>query len=156
MCQLAQCGCLCVPRIGVLWRAAAGTRVRDATSVRVSRVCAAPKLAAVRPSLTCVYVLCALLCAVNARNVLVSSCPDVLHGVVAKLADLGLSRVIRLHSTHKTTNTVGTLRYACWGQAAAGWAGLVCAGGNSLCACISMLFPTMTMMTCMAAVLVVL
>jgi serine/threonine protein kinase len=49
--------------------------------------------------------------AVNARNVLVSSCDDAPGGVVAKLADLGMSRVLRQHATHKTTNTVGTLSH---------------------------------------------
>jgi hypothetical protein len=50
--------------------------------------------------------------AVNARNVLVSSSSAAPYGAVAKLADLGLSRMIRRQATHKTTNTVGTLRLA--------------------------------------------
>lgn len=50
--------------------------------------------------------------AVNARNVLVASSSTAPYGAVAKLADLGLSRVIRQQATHKTTNSVGTLRCA--------------------------------------------
>jgi hypothetical protein len=45
----------------------------------------------------------------NARNVLVRSSPS--GGVVAKLADLGISRVVKQHSTHRTTNTVGTMSH---------------------------------------------
>ncbi|KAF6255835.1 kinase-like domain-containing protein [Scenedesmus sp. NREL 46B-D3] len=45
----------------------------------------------------------------NARNVLVRSADG--GGVVAKLADLGISRVIKQHSTHRTTNTVGTMSH---------------------------------------------
>uniref|UniRef100_A0A383WBA4 Protein kinase domain-containing protein n=1 Tax=Tetradesmus obliquus TaxID=3088 RepID=A0A383WBA4_TETOB len=45
----------------------------------------------------------------NARNVLVRSSAS--GGVVAKLADLGISRVIKQHSTHRTTNTVGTMSH---------------------------------------------
>lgn len=52
--------------------------------------------------------LCAL-CLQNARNVLVASCNDAPSGVQAKLADLGLSRSIKQHQTHRTTNTVGGL-----------------------------------------------
>jgi hypothetical protein len=48
-------------------------------------------------------------CSQNARNVLVRSSPS--GGVVAKLADLGISRVIKQHSTHRTTNTVGTMSH---------------------------------------------
>jgi hypothetical protein len=51
--------------------------------------------------------------AVNARNVLIASSSTAPYGAVAKLADLGLSRVIRQQATHKTTNTVGTLRCVC-------------------------------------------
>ncbi|WIA11661.1 hypothetical protein OEZ85_011762 [Tetradesmus obliquus] len=47
----------------------------------------------------------------NARNVLVSSSRCAPYGLVAKLADLGLSRVIKQHSIHRTTNTVGTLSH---------------------------------------------
>lgn len=42
----------------------------------------------------------------NGRNVLVASCPEAPSGVQAKLADLGLSRSIKQHQTHRTTNTV--------------------------------------------------
>jgi hypothetical protein len=42
----------------------------------------------------------------NANNVLVSSCESSPNGLVAKLADLGLSRVINQHRTHRTTHTV--------------------------------------------------
>ncbi|KAF6266356.1 kinase-like domain-containing protein [Scenedesmus sp. NREL 46B-D3] len=47
----------------------------------------------------------------TARNVLVCSSQEAKFGMVAKLADLGLSRVIKLHRTHRTTNTVGTLSH---------------------------------------------
>jgi len=47
----------------------------------------------------------------TARNVLVSSSSTAPHGLVAKLADLGLSRVIKMHKTHRTTNTVGTMSH---------------------------------------------
>jgi len=62
----------------------------------------------------CVLRVAACCCwgAVNARNVLVCSSRGAAYGAVAKLADLGLSRVIRQQATHKTTNTVGTLRWA--------------------------------------------
>jgi hypothetical protein len=43
----------------------------------------------------------------NARNVLVSSSAGAECGMVAKLADLGLSRVLQQHKTHRTTQTVG-------------------------------------------------
>lgn len=42
----------------------------------------------------------------NARNVLVASDPSSACGLTAKLADLGLSRSIKLHATHHTTCTV--------------------------------------------------
>lgn len=32
-------------------------------------------------------------------------------GVVAKLADLGLSRIVRNHRSHHSTNTVGTMSH---------------------------------------------
>jgi hypothetical protein len=44
----------------------------------------------------------------NANNVLVSSCEASPNGLVAKLADLGLSRVINQHRTHRTTHTVSS------------------------------------------------
>lgn len=47
----------------------------------------------------------------NARNVLVSSSTTAQFGMVAKLADLGLSRVIKQHSTHRTTATYGTMSH---------------------------------------------
>eukprot|EP00775_Hariotina_reticulata_P003757 gene3757-4016_t len=47
----------------------------------------------------------------NARNVLVSSTSTTPLGMVAKLSDLGLSRVVKQHSTHRTTNTVGTMSH---------------------------------------------
>jgi hypothetical protein len=43
----------------------------------------------------------------NSRNVLVSSSASAEGGMVAKLADLGLSRVLQQHKTHRTTQTVG-------------------------------------------------
>jgi hypothetical protein len=43
----------------------------------------------------------------NSRNVLVSSSASSQCGMVAKLADLGLSRVLQQHKTHRTTQTVG-------------------------------------------------
>eukprot|EP00882_Tetradesmus_deserticola_P010854 GHRQ01011473.1.p4 GENE.GHRQ01011473.1~~GHRQ01011473.1.p4 ORF type:complete len:105 (+),score=50.45 GHRQ01011473.1:3-317(+) len=45
----------------------------------------------------------------NAHNVLVRSCEA--GGVAAKLADLGISRVIKQHATHRTTHTVGTMSH---------------------------------------------
>lgn len=42
----------------------------------------------------------------NARNVLVASDPSSACSLTAKLADLGLSRSIKLHATHHTTCTV--------------------------------------------------
>ncbi|WIA34800.1 hypothetical protein OEZ86_013102 [Tetradesmus obliquus] len=47
----------------------------------------------------------------NARNVLVSSSSMAECGMVAKLADLGLSRAIKQHKTHRTTNTIGTMSH---------------------------------------------
>jgi hypothetical protein len=47
----------------------------------------------------------------NANNVLVSSCEASPNGLVAKLADLGLSRVINQHRTHRTTHTVRRRTY---------------------------------------------
>eukprot|EP00878_Enallax_costatus_P018623 GHUV01019614.1.p1 GENE.GHUV01019614.1~~GHUV01019614.1.p1 ORF type:complete len:911 (+),score=211.03 GHUV01019614.1:148-2880(+) len=47
----------------------------------------------------------------NARNVLVASSASSRTGLCAKLADLGLSRVIKQHQTHRTTNTVGTMSH---------------------------------------------
>eukprot|EP00775_Hariotina_reticulata_P003316 gene3316-3593_t len=47
----------------------------------------------------------------NARNVLVASSDKSSTGVVAKVSDLGLSRVIKHHETHRTTNTVGTMSH---------------------------------------------
>lgn len=76
-------------------------------TVSVACICSIPRQA--MKMTTCVH--CRWLRrAVNARNVLVSSCSTAPYGAVAKLADLGLSRCIRQHATHKTTNTVGTLR----------------------------------------------
>jgi hypothetical protein len=43
----------------------------------------------------------------NAHNVLVASSPVARHGLVAKVADLGLSRVLKQQATHRTTSTVG-------------------------------------------------
>ncbi|KAF8065921.1 MRE11 [Scenedesmus sp. PABB004] len=51
---------------------------------------------------------------VNARNVLCKRVPDGACGAVpyeVKISDLGLSRIIKQHSTHRTTNTVGTLSH---------------------------------------------
>lgn len=42
----------------------------------------------------------------NAHNVLVASSSVAPHGLVAKVADLGLSRVLKQHATHRTTHTV--------------------------------------------------
>jgi hypothetical protein len=56
----------------------------------------------------------------NSRNVLVSSSASSQCGMVAKLADLGLSRVLQQHKTHRTTQTVGEqahfchCQYCCW------------------------------------------
>ncbi|WIA19099.1 hypothetical protein OEZ85_003747 [Tetradesmus obliquus] len=47
----------------------------------------------------------------NGRNVLVSASAMSPLGVVAKVADLGLSRTIKQHETHRTTNTCGTLSH---------------------------------------------
>jgi hypothetical protein len=44
----------------------------------------------------------------NSHNVLVSSGSTAQYGLVAKIADLGLSRVIKQHATHRTTRTVST------------------------------------------------
>jgi hypothetical protein len=49
----------------------------------------------------------------NAHNVLVASSPVARHGLVAKVADLGLSRVLKQQATHRTTSTVSArLGYA--------------------------------------------
>lgn len=45
-------------------------------------------------------------CLQNARNVLVASCSEAPSGVQAKVADLGLSRTVKQHQTHRTTTTV--------------------------------------------------
>jgi hypothetical protein len=42
----------------------------------------------------------------NAHNVLVASSPVARYGMVAKVADLGLSRVLKQYATHRTTGTV--------------------------------------------------
>jgi len=42
----------------------------------------------------------------NARNVLVAGSSEASIGVQGKLADLGLSRSVTQHKTHRTTNTV--------------------------------------------------
>jgi hypothetical protein len=42
----------------------------------------------------------------NAHNVLVASSPVACYGLVAKISDLGLSRVLKQHATHRTTHTV--------------------------------------------------
>ncbi|WIA16690.1 hypothetical protein OEZ85_013348 [Tetradesmus obliquus] len=47
----------------------------------------------------------------NARNVLITSSSSSLGGYSAKLADLGLSRTIKQHTTHHTTCTVGTMSH---------------------------------------------
>jgi hypothetical protein len=54
------------------------------------------------------FLVLLLLVLQNARNVLVCSSRSAPYGMVAKLADLGLSRVIKQHSTHRTTNTVSS------------------------------------------------
>lgn len=68
----------------------------------------------------CIYKLIALLllllllllrCLQNARNVLITSSSSSLGGYSAKLADLGLSRTIKQHTTHHTTCTVGTMSH---------------------------------------------
>jgi hypothetical protein len=43
----------------------------------------------------------------NSHNVLVTSSSTAQYGMVAKIADLGLSRVIKQQATHRTTRTVG-------------------------------------------------
>jgi hypothetical protein len=45
-------------------------------------------------------------CLQNAHNVLVSSSSVARHGLVAKVADLGLSRILKQQATHRTTRTV--------------------------------------------------
>jgi serine/threonine protein kinase len=52
-----------------------------------------------------------LCCLQNARNVLVASCSEAACGVQGKLADFGLSRSIKQHHTHRTTNTIGTISH---------------------------------------------
>lgn len=52
----------------------------------------------------------------NARNVLLSSSGVTNLGVVAKLADLGLSRIVRSHRSHHSTNTVGTMSHVAPGN----------------------------------------
>eukprot|EP00878_Enallax_costatus_P015115 GHUV01015827.1.p1 GENE.GHUV01015827.1~~GHUV01015827.1.p1 ORF type:complete len:582 (+),score=126.05 GHUV01015827.1:174-1748(+) len=47
----------------------------------------------------------------NARNVLVASNPSAPNGCTAKLADLGLARVMAKARTHRTTDTVGTMSH---------------------------------------------
>lgn len=54
----------------------------------------------VPPFLSCVLHL------QNAHNVLLSSSQVAQFGLVAKIADLGLSRVLQQHATHRTTRTV--------------------------------------------------
>jgi hypothetical protein len=51
----------------------------------------------------------------NARNVLVASAPGASLGMAAKVADLGLSKVIK-HNSHHTTNTVGTMNHTAPGE----------------------------------------
>ncbi|KAF8061383.1 roco8 [Scenedesmus sp. PABB004] len=47
----------------------------------------------------------------NARNVLVASSATAPLGMVAKVADLGLSKAIQQQRTHRTTDTTGTLSH---------------------------------------------
>ncbi|WIA34787.1 hypothetical protein OEZ86_013090 [Tetradesmus obliquus] len=47
----------------------------------------------------------------NSRNVLVASSASSPCGMTAKLADLGLSRALQQHTTHRTTQTVGTMSH---------------------------------------------
>lgn len=47
----------------------------------------------------------------NARNVLVSSNLSAVVGLTAKLADFGLSRIIKQQQTHRTTKTCGTMSH---------------------------------------------
>lgn len=47
-----------------------------------------------------------LSCLQNGRNVLVASCSEAAIGVRCKLGDFGLSRSVKQHQTHRTTNTV--------------------------------------------------
>jgi hypothetical protein len=54
------------------------------------------------PGLPCMHMLLLQ----NARNVLVASCSEAPLGVTGKIGDLGLSRSIKAHQTHRTTNTV--------------------------------------------------
>jgi serine/threonine protein kinase len=56
----------------------------------------------------------------NARNVLVASEPGAALGMAAKVADLGLSKVIK-HNSHHTTNTVGTMNHTAPGEPKAKW-----------------------------------
>lgn len=48
----------------------------------------------------------------NARNVLVCSSSSSKSGMCAKVADLGLSRCLQHHATHRTTNTCGTMSHS--------------------------------------------
>jgi len=66
----------------------------------------------------------------NARNVLLSSSGVTALGVMAKLADLGLSRIVRSHRSHHSTNTVGTMSHVAPGELALGGLGIVCVCGG--------------------------
>jgi hypothetical protein len=49
---------------------------------------------------------CGVFITQNAHNVLIASSPAAPGGLVAKIADLGLSRVLKQDATHRTTRTV--------------------------------------------------
>jgi hypothetical protein len=69
-----------------------------------------------------VLLVCTLLLLLqNARNVLVCSDGQASLGMTAKVADLGLSRVMQQNS-HRTTNTVGTMNHTAPGAQAGGQA----------------------------------
>jgi hypothetical protein len=47
----------------------------------------------------------------NCRNCLVASDPAAKYGACAKIADLGVSRALQQHKTHRTTQNLGTITH---------------------------------------------
>jgi hypothetical protein len=47
----------------------------------------------------------------NCRNCLVASDPTGKYGACAKIADLGVSRALQQHKTHRTTQNLGTITH---------------------------------------------
>eukprot|EP00878_Enallax_costatus_P040109 GHUV01046099.1.p1 GENE.GHUV01046099.1~~GHUV01046099.1.p1 ORF type:complete len:113 (+),score=26.00 GHUV01046099.1:14-352(+) len=68
--------------------------------------------------------LCFCCCFQNAHNVMVSSSPTAPYGLVAKIADLGLSRIIKQQATHRTTKTASWHFDSSATRAAEGWSQL--------------------------------